>query len=182
MKSSASTTLRAADNVRAAASSAVVSVSTPYRAPAPCPKSWNSKWSRVLHIHEGWKSNNTSGDFCTRKSGSMMTQWWSILLWEVVRVTYRGVANCNTMSGGSIDINIIVPNSHVAECMAPSLLQGCKEGLTPVLCQLPNNTITPGPNKSKDVFHTQNSLIFSANLHSNVYEMMSFKVRKTETF
>jgi hypothetical protein len=136
MKSSASTTLRAADNVRAAASSAVVSVSTPYRAPAPCPKSWNSKWSRVLHIHEGWKSNYTSGDFCTRKSGSMMTQWWSILLWEVVRVTYRGVANCNTMSGGSIDINIIVPNSHVAVCMAPSLLQGCKEGLTPVLCQL----------------------------------------------
>jgi hypothetical protein len=47
---------------------------------------------------------------------------------------------------------------------------------------LPNNTITPGPNKSKDVFHTQNSLVFSANLHSNVYEMMSFKVRKTETF
>jgi hypothetical protein len=86
------------------------------------------------------------------------------------------------MSGGSIDINIIVPDSHVAVCMTPSLLQGCKEGLTPVLRQLPNHTITPGPNKSKNVFHTQNSLVFSANLHSNVYEMMSFKVRKTETF
>lgn len=68
--------------------------------------------------------------------------------------TYRCVANSDTVLSGRVDINIVVPNSHVTESLASCSAQCREQCFTPILSQLENPTkslnILNQPNKHKE--------------------------------
>lgn len=154
MKSSASTTRRAAESVRAAASSAVVSVSTPCRGfkQSQCDNGLRNRKLSFQLVYAITKAVNhlanhrqaslsrkltdhiSDTKYALQQYGELNT---ALVLTRVRKEeTYRSVSNSYAVSSSGLHIHVVVTYCHVAVRMPSSLLQSAEKGVSPVLCQL----------------------------------------------
>lgn len=131
MNWSASTILLAADSVREAASSAVVSVRT------PC--AWLGSWL--------W--------FWFQFAAAAATE---------TRETHRRVADGDAVPVGSLHVDVVVADGHVAEGRASGALERREEHVPPVLGELSNHAVAAIADERQDVIHGEDGLLLGAYL------------------
>jgi hypothetical protein len=136
MNWSASTILLAAASEREAASSAVVSVRT------PCGFDW------------GWGFGFGFNSTTNRSRSSSNKQ----------RLTHRRVADCDAIPVGSLDIDVVVADGHVAEDRASGALERREEHVPPVLGELSNDAVAAIADERQDVVHGEDGLVLGAYL------------------
>jgi len=138
MNWSASTILLAADSVRDAASSAVVSVRT------PC------AWVGVLVL--------------VAIAIQLQQQQQQTKAATETGETHRGIADGDSVPVGSLHIDVVVADGHVAEGRASGTLERREENVTPVLSELSNHTVAAIADERQDVIHGEDGLLLGAYL------------------
>ena len=79
-------------------------------------------------------------------------------------LTHRRVADGDAVPVGSLDVDVVVADGHVAESRPAGALEGREEHLPPVLGELPNDSVAPVANERQDVVDGEDGLGLGAYL------------------